>query len=134
MNFLRRAMTGRNGMDQLSLTLLALGLLLNLLGAVLPVRILGSLLGVLAYACMVVVIFRIISRDLYRRRTENNRFLTMLGRVQSWFRLRLRMLREIRQYKYFKCPSCTQRLRVPRGAGHIRVSCKKCGESFARRA
>lgn len=37
---------------------------------------------------------------------------------------------EIRQYKYFICPQCAQRLRVPRGKGRLRVTCTRCGNVF----
>ena len=33
-------------------------------------------------------------------------------------------------HKYFKCPVCGQHLRVPRGAGKIRVTCRVCGAQF----
>ena len=36
----------------------------------------------------------------------------------------------MRQYKYLLCPQCTQRLRVPRGKGRIRVTCTNCGNVF----
>lgn len=34
------------------------------------------------------------------------------------------------RYKIFKCPSCSQKLRVPRGRGNIIVKCKRCGIEF----
>lgn len=37
---------------------------------------------------------------------------------------------EIKHYKYLICPQCTQRLRVPRGKGRLRVTCTRCGNKF----
>lgn len=37
---------------------------------------------------------------------------------------------EYRTYRYLICPQCSQRLRVPRGKGKIRVTCTKCRNQF----
>ncbi|MDT8717229.1 hypothetical protein IAI10_11225 [Clostridium sp. 19966] len=34
------------------------------------------------------------------------------------------------KYKIFTCPSCSQKLRVPRGRGNIVIRCKRCGIEF----
>ena len=49
--------------------------------------------------------------------------------VLSWLRLR-RAIRRDKEHVYFKCPSCGQQLRVPRGRGRITVTCRACGASF----
>ena len=41
-----------------------------------------------------------------------------------------RQWREYRTYRYLICPQCSQRLRVPRGKGKIRVTCTKCRNQF----
>ena len=33
-------------------------------------------------------------------------------------------------YYYFKCPTCGQSMRVPRGLGKIEVTCKACSSRF----
>ena len=38
-----------------------------------------------------------------------------------------------RDYRFYKCPSCRTRLRVPRGKGKINIVCRKCGTSFQRK-
>ena len=42
-------------------------------------------------------------------------------------------MRERMQYKYMSCPSCGQRVRVPRGKGTVEVRCPKCGTIFRER-
>lgn len=39
-----------------------------------------------------------------------------------------------KDHKYFFCPKCGQSVRVPKGAGKIRVKCPKCGEKFEKKA
>lgn len=36
-------------------------------------------------------------------------------------------------YKYFECPNCSQKIRVPKGHGKIEITCPKCGEKFIKR-
>lgn len=36
-------------------------------------------------------------------------------------------------YKYFECPKCAQKIRVPKGHGKIEITCPKCGEKFIKR-
>ena len=35
-----------------------------------------------------------------------------------------------KRYKIFKCPSCSQKLRIPRGHGRVEIRCKKCQTLF----
>ena len=39
-----------------------------------------------------------------------------------------------RQYKIFRCPSCGIKLRVPRGKGKIKVTCRQCGATFEKKS
>ncbi len=36
-------------------------------------------------------------------------------------------------YKYFNCPNCNQKVRVPKGKGKIEITCPKCRTSFIRK-
>ena len=39
-----------------------------------------------------------------------------------------------KKYRYFTCPQCKKRLRVPRGVGNITITCKGCGNKFDKKA
>ena len=41
-----------------------------------------------------------------------------------------RVYDESKAYRILICPQCSQRLRVPRGKGRIRVTCTRCGNRF----
>ena len=127
-DWFRRLMMGRYGVDQLTWALLVLSLLLSLCGSIFRVQ----LLGILCWAVLVVCYLRIFSRNIYARQLENQRFM------QFWWRLKnsrsKRPSREQRKnYKVFSCPTCKQKLRVPRGKGKISISCPKCGRSFIKK-
>lgn len=40
---------------------------------------------------------------------------------------------DAKTYKYFACPNCSQKIRVPKGHGKIEITCPKCGEKFIKR-
>ena len=123
-------MIGRNGNDQLNRFLLLADVILLLLASLLGRRGIGSLLYLLVLALLGLTYFRMFSRDLYRRRSENERYL----REKEKLRAKLRILRERwnqrKDYKFFTCPSCKAVMRVPRGRGKIRIVCHKCGNTF----
>ena len=43
-------------------------------------------------------------------------------------------LKYCRKYKYYRCPHCHARLRVPRGIGERTVTCSLCRHSFRQKA
>lgn len=124
-NALQRMMCGRYGNDQLNLFLLGLYLVLYLIYALTGIE----LLRWLTLALVLVVFFRLFSRNLPRRREENARFMRAVHPVVRWYRLRRTICRD-KEHCYFKCPNCGQQLRVPRGKGKITVTCRGCGASF----
>lgn len=124
-------MVGRNGNDQLNRFLLLADVVLLLLSSILSrYSRLGGLFYLLVLVLLGFTYYRMLSRDLYRRRSENERYL----RVKNQFFAKFRVLRERwkqrKDYKFFSCPSCKAVMRVPRGRGKIRIVCHKCGNSF----
>lgn len=113
----RRFMYGRYGSDQLGVFLLILGVVLCLLGSFSRLYY----LGLLAYVPLIWAIFRMYSRSIEKRRRENRRFLQFFQRLRD------------RQNRYFSCPRCRQRVRVPRGKGKIVIKCPACGERFTKK-
>lgn len=111
-------MLGRYGPDQLNTALLGLGILLTLLG-----MIISSVpyLTALSYIPLGFLIFRMFSRNISRRRQENQKFLQFFTRLKD------------RKNRYFSCPQCHQTVRVPRGRGKINIHCPKCGSQFIKK-
>ena len=125
MSWLQKAMYGRNGADQLSITLLALYAALYLLSVVTKL----SVFRLVAIVPAGLSCIRILSRNVDKRRQENARFLARIDPLIRWVRLHHTM-RTDRDHRYFKCPNCGQRLRVPRGKGKVQITCRSCGVSF----
>lgn len=127
---LRRFMYGRNGVDQLTVFVLTISLIITILASMLRV----PWLLVLYYFGVFSALYRIFSKSLVKRRLENRLFLQKTSFITSWFRVQRQIVQERKTHSHFKCPSCKQRLRVPKGRGKIKITCSKCGEEFSRKS
>lgn len=127
-----RFMAGRNGNDQLNLFLLLLDIVLLLIAGIFA----GSL-GQYIYPFVILLLayayFRMLSRNVYKRREENGKYLRLRYKIMANYRVRHERWVQRKDYKFFTCPSCKTTLRVPRGHGKIKIVCRKCGSSFTGR-
>ena len=135
-----------NGLDELNRTLLIGGLIATIISSFFLQN--GStarlIVSILAAACLIYAVIRLFAGKPEKRYSENMKFLGAVTRVKEWFvgvfgkrgarpahkARKNPTWAEIKQYKYFYCPQCTQRLRVPRGKGKLRVTCTHCGNVF----
>ncbi len=129
MNWLRRMLIGRYGTDQLSLALMAFYFVLFLLSYLPYCRFLAWV-GLLVLA---VIFFRTFSRNITKRYYENQVFLRFWNPVKNWFKSLKARFRDRKTHRYYKCPNCKQRLRVPKGRGKIKISCPKCRNQFIKK-
>ena len=118
---LRSFMAGRYGTDRLNMVILCAGLFCSLLSVWIHKVPLNLIFWALSYGLMIWAIFRTLSRNTYKRYQENRKFLQFITRLKD------------RQNRYFDCPKCRQRVRVPRGKGKISITCPRCGEKFIRK-
>lgn len=123
--FLMGFMAGRYGGDQLNALLIALYVILYVVFLFTQMLV----FEILALILIILSLYRSLSKNLERRRAENTRFLQAVrpaARRWSGFRARV----NDKEHRYFKCPNCGQRMRVPRGKGRITVHCRSCGAAF----
>ena len=111
------------GADAYSLFWLLVFLVLAAAGRLFPP------LWIPALVALVYLLFRVFSKNAERRQMENARFLALLRSVRDWSG-RKRTLRTDGQYAYFSCPTCGQQMRIPRGVGKVRITCKSCASEF----
>lgn len=140
---LYRFMQGRYGSDQLNRFLLWVMVGMVIINLFLRT----SVIYFLSIIVLVVSYYRMFSKDIYKRSAENDKYLRIKDRVTSFFsntfdrngcHAKFRqnssdIIDEAKLYRIFKCPSCGQKLRVPKGKGKICISCKRCGNSFIKR-
>ena len=127
---LYRFMSGRNGMDELArmhswvvLILLLLGLFTRL-----------GIFSILALALMIYMYFRVFSRNTAKRYEENQKYVNFRYNCTVQWNKKKKRMQQMKTYRFFKCPTCKQEVRVPKGHGKIEISCPKCREKFIRKS
>ena len=114
------------GFDLLGYLLLGLCAGLTLLSRVLDV-VFPSLMASIA---LVWAVSRAFSHNIHKRWAENQRLLNWLPGLRRSLADGLARYRQRRDYKFFRCPGCRNRLRLPRGKGRIQITCPRCGQRF----
>lgn len=125
-DWIKKQMAGRYGIDQLSLLLIYLSIILYLTFFLFNTHYLGWL----ALIPLVLSYYRIFSKKIYVRQQEYFKFLRIYTPIKKRFKTRMRQIKELKTHKYFKCPNCHQMLRVPRHKGKITITCQKCHHVF----
>jgi DNA-directed RNA polymerase subunit RPC12/RpoP len=74
--------------------------------------------------------FRCLSKNKYKRYQELNSFENLIRLGKSPVQNQIIKLEKRRHYKIFKCPNCSQKLRVPRKQGRLTITCRNCKTEF----
>lgn len=135
--------SGRNGSDALSVFLAAVAAVLAIAASVASSSSVRLFLSGLAIVLVVIALLRMLSRNIGKRRSENDAFLSLFSflspdpkakaRKEEERRRREQRKEDLRTHAYFRCPECRTECRVPKGKGKIRITCPKCGHQFIKR-
>ncbi|MDO4475966.1 MAG: hypothetical protein Q4B59_04210 [Lachnospiraceae bacterium] len=143
-NWFENFMVGRYGIDELSR--FQMGLILVLLVVNLIFRV--PLINTLVMLLILWSYFRIFSRNTAKRYAENAKYLQLKDKVTGKFSgtgaagasagrtmedLK-RNLADRKENHIYRCPKCSQKIRIPRGKGKIVITCPKCREEFVKRS
>ena len=132
-----RFMYGRNGMDQLNVALfriyIAVWLLGGIVSAVLKSDLVAALFNGITWVFVVLLFFRMFSKNLYKRRAENQKWLNWWWKVKNKS-AGAKARHADKDHKYFTCKSCKTICRVPVGKGKIIITCPKCGAKIEARS
>lgn len=127
---LQQFMYGRYGFDDLS----KIYLVLTIVCIVLSMFTKKSFFYLLGVALLIYTYYRAFSRQTAKRQMENQKFLNL--RYQAKVRQNKRKVRREQKkiYRFYKCPSCKQTVRVPKGRGKICITCPKCKMEFIKKS
>lgn len=106
-------MQGRYGNDDLGNALVALGII-TMLASILPHC---GWLSYVALAAMALAIWRTCSKNIGKRRQENQKYLRLSAKPRRSYELAKKKWSNRKTTKYFRCKNCGQELSVPRGKG-----------------
>ena len=127
---LARFMQGRNGVDQLSQFLNVIVMIL----LIVSIFTKNVILDWLPFVLMGYMYFRIFSKNIPKRSMENQKFCNMrydfAVKKNKW----VKEWEQRKIYRFFRCPMCHQKVRVPKGRGKICITCPKCRQEFIRRS
>jgi len=126
---LRNFMIGRYGPDQLGAALLIAAIVFGFIGSITRLGV----FNVLSYAFLIFDLYRMFSKNILKRRAENDRFIRFWSPLKQKLSARIRRLKARKDSRFFKCPGCKNVLRVPKGRGKIQITCPKCGERFIKK-
>jgi DNA-directed RNA polymerase subunit RPC12/RpoP len=110
----------RYGLDKFSKCLFIAGALFSL---VKPTILFGPLL--IGYGA-----FRCLSKNKYKRYQELNSFENLIRIGENPVKNQIIKLEQRRHYKIYKCPNCSQKLRIPRKQGKVTITCRACKTEF----
>lgn len=126
---LYRFMQGRYGNDQFNQFLLiasVISIVLSFFGS--------SVFYPVALVILGYTYFRMFSKNTYKRSEENRKYLQATAklrlRIQKW----KNEMQQRKTHHIYKCPSCKQKIRVPKGKGRIEIKCPKCQNRFIKKS
>lgn len=123
---LQQFMAGRYGVDQLSKVLMYISLALLIISMFSGLE----LFYLLAIVLLIYSYFRTFSRNISKRYEENQKFLNWKYRLVVKKDQKKKHLEQRKIYHFYKCPSCRQKVRIPKGKGKICITCPKCRTEF----
>ncbi len=123
-------MQGRYGADEYSKFLVSVGLVL----AVLMIFVRNVILSTLCWVILVYAYFRIFSRNIAKRYKENLHYLEFSGRIRRSMQKGKNTVVQRKQFHIYTCPTCKQKIRIPRGKGKIEIRCPKCTTTFVKKS
>ena len=125
-NGIQGFMGGRNGMDHLSRLLLYIALGIFALSVILRLWVLFILGGAVLGIC----IYRTLSKNLNQRYSENRVYLQLTKSARSSVHRFILRIKDKKTHRIFKCPNCSQKIRVPKGKVKILIKCPGCRIEF----
>lgn len=126
----QKFMIGRYGFDELSKAYMGATIVLIFLSMLFK----STILNLAAIALLVYSYYRVFSRNVEKRREEEQKYRSFRYQCileRKAFKTRQK---EKKIYRFYKCPQCRQKVRVPKGRGKICITCPKCQTEFIKKS
>lgn len=123
-------MSGRYGFDSMGRCTLISALIVMVLSSVLD----SFILSVISWTLIIYTYYRMFSKNVYKRSAENQVFLNKTYKIRYWFKGQKNLMTQRKTHHIYSCPSCRQKIRVPKGKGKIEIRCPKCSTTFIKKS
>lgn len=124
-----RFMYGRYGFDRLYYFLLAICSIMIVANFFIPAPY-YFLVSLAESVLFGYAIYRVLSRNIYKRQQENEKFIKLFDKPKQFIKLQKCKKRDKKTHVYKKCPSCRNNLRLPKEKGKHTVVCPCCKNRF----
>ncbi len=125
---LRNFMIGRYGIDSFSKFLMGIALALCVLDIFCNNIFINSWFIII----IIYVYYRMFSKNYNKRYQENMKFLQIKNKVLAKFHSEKSIMKQRKTHHIYKCPTCNQKIRIPKGKGRICITCPKCKTEFTK--
>lgn len=125
-NKLYNFMRGRYGADDLYKFCLIIYFIL----LVIDLFVKSNILTLLELLLLIFIFYRFFSKNTYKRRKENNKYLDIKNNIFGKGKQIKRRWNDRNTHIYKKCPKCKATLRLPLKKGVHTVKCPKCSNKF----
>ena len=125
-----RFMAGRYGFDTFGRFTLIVALALMVLSTFFQ----SGILTILSWALVIYTYFSMFSRNVYKRAAENQKYLAKTYKIRCWFGKQKNLMAQRKTHHIYRCPTCGQKIRIPRGKGKIEIRCPKCNTTFIKKS
>jgi len=118
------------GNDQLNIALFCLYLLLSLAQLFFKGIASDVIISTLQCLLLVYAFFRMFSKNIYKRKSENDKFMMLFNKLINRAKQLYNSVRYRNRVLYRTCPKCRARLRMTRKRGKHTVKCPLCNSEF----
>ena len=133
-NYRKPFFSGRNGADELSVTLVVISVIVFLAAPIFDEKYIQGIFLLLGGILFVLGLLRSLSTNIGKRRHENQVFLDLFRSETKEEKERRKREEEEKTHAFFRCPQCGKELRVPKGKGKIKIRCPNCSHEFIRKS
>lgn len=131
---LQHFMTGRYGSDSFSRFLVGSAFACIIINMFTRSQMIRQILSFATLALLVYLYFRMFSRNCSKRYQENIKFMQIKEKVMRPLHKSRYRMQERKTNHIYTCPSCKQKIRIPKGKGRICITCPKCHTQFERKS
>lgn len=128
---LRNFMAGRNGIDKLTTGLVVIYGIFAFIKIFFRFYIAGYIVvAVLQYAVLAFAIFRVLSKNLPKRYSENLKFVQFIYAWKPYVEHTKLRVKFFKTHRFRTCKGCGEFLRLKKGNRRKQITCPKCGKEL----